>query len=71
MGDAVSAVCAHPQEVIDLLSGILAWVPVASAIAWVTAKYAALPGWAQRLLQALALNFLHAIAGEPRPPAPK
>lgn len=61
----VDGLCANK----DLITKILAWVggiaPVASLIAWLTARYNTLPPWLQALLQVLAANFAHAIAGEP------
>lgn len=64
--DGLSWVCQN-QDVVD---PILTWAAgsiIASAAAWCSTKWNILPSWAQKILQVLSGNLLHAALGEPTP----
>ena len=63
---AISFVCKNQDAVVAVLTWAMGVVPVASAAAWANAKYDKLPPWAHVVLQILAMNFVHALAGEPK-----
>lgn len=68
-GQALDWVCQNEA----LVKPALIWAGgslFASAAAWLSARFALLPPGAQRFLQLLAGNLLHAALGEPTPPAP-
>lgn len=67
--DTVALVCANQDTLVQILAWAGGIMPAASVIAWATARWNALPGWAQRLLQVAAGNLLHAVAGEPKKPS--
>jgi hypothetical protein len=59
----VNAACDHKDYAVPVVALL---IPVgASAAAWLNARYKKLPPSVQRILQGLALNFLHASLGEP------
>ena len=66
----VAVACDHQTLVVEVLSGALGIPALASAAAWANARWQKLPPIAQRVLQVLALNFLHAALGEPTAPQP-
>ena len=67
---AVALACAHQSDITQWLAVAGATMPVASVLAWVTARWKAMPLGAQALLQFLAGNVMHSLLGEPTPPPP-
>ncbi len=65
--DTVAWACSHSDLVTNLLTYGLGLVGSASIASWWSAK---MPPWAQKLVQVLAMNFLHAALGDPKPAAP-
>ena len=68
VADAVSLACQNQALVVKVLAGMGASSIVMSPVAWLAARYNAVPAPYQRVLQALAINLLHAVLGEPVPP---
>ncbi len=66
--NVVAQACAHQDTLVHILAWAGGVMPVASALAWLTARWNSLPVWAQSLLQVFAGNFIHAVAGEPKSP---
>ena len=61
----VSWICDHQTLVVSWLVWASGLAPVASAVAWWGAKKGQIPAPVMRFLQLLALNLVHAAAGEP------
>ena len=65
--DAVKAVCENQAAIVHYLAWAAGVMPVASALAWVTARWKGMPPALQRLLQVLAGDLVSAVLKEPIP----
>lgn len=68
--DAVALACAHQDQITHFLAWMGGIMPIASVLAWLTAKWNKMPAGAQALLQLAAGNLMHSLFGEPQPAPP-
>jgi hypothetical protein len=64
--NTVALVCAHQDTIVNALAWMGGVMPVASALAWATARWNKMPAGLQTMLQVAAGNLLHAALGEPQ-----
>lgn len=65
----IAAACAHQAMLMQLLAYAGGIMPVASVIAWFSARWQHTPPGTQAILQLFAGNLMHAFVGEPLAPA--
>ena len=67
---AVALACDHQSTIVHVLAWAGGTMPVASILAWATARWNKVPPGLQTIIQLVAGNFAHAVMGEPQPPQP-